>query len=101
MLKLITLVEKNNNNNKKHTHTLLPELVYNLQLFLIWCWCPLSVSYQLLPQLDVRLAVVLDVDVGFSSPVGVLGHFVQGNVVKQEVDVDVRTSDTDDGVAGL
>lgn len=96
MLKLITLVEKNNN-----THTLLPELVYNLQLFLIWCWCLLSVTYQLLPQLDVRLAVVLDVDVSFSSPVGVLGHFVQGNVVHQEVDVDVRTSDTDDGVVGL
>ena len=61
----------------------------------------MSVINQLLPELDVGLAVALDVGVGFSSPVGVLRHLVQGSAVHQEVDVGVRTLDIEDRVAGV
>ena len=64
-------------------------------------WRPLSITHHLLLQLDVGLAVVLDVDVGFSPPVGVLRHFVQSDVVNQEVGVGVGTLNSDQGVAGF
>ena len=39
--------------------------------------------------------MLLDVGVGFSPPVGVLRHFVQSDVVNQEVGVGVRTQDAE------
>ena len=45
--------------------------------------------------------MLLDVGVGFSPPVGVLRHFVQSEVVNQEVGVGFRTHDDDLSVASF
>jgi len=64
-------------------------------------WCLWPVTPRFLLQLDVGLAVLLDVGVGFSPPVGVLRHFVQSEVVNQEGGVGFRTHDDDLSVASF
>ena len=55
----------------------------------------------MLPELNVGFAVVLDFDVGFGAPVGVLRQFVHADCVHQELDAAVGASDDDDGVVGF